>query len=198
MKKRIVIVGGSVAGLNTALILASAINKDLDFAITIIDEGKGDILKAEVYNVPFFPKSIKGEQIITHTKKQIEEFTKINYIDAKATEILGNKGAFCVKTTQGNFEGDYVVLATGANEFDIQGLGSISQPHTLMPKPGKIKLKHADRNLIKEGIYVAGIASGVTSMVSCALGSAAESACAILSDIKGSISVIHDFKDSRA
>lgn len=197
MKKKITIIGGSVAGLNTALILSSGINKELDFDITIIDEGKGDILKAEVHNVPFFPTSVKGEEIISHTKKQIEDFTKVNYIHAKATEISGTKGSFHIKTTQGEFEAEYLVIATGASECDIKGLESFIEPHTLMPKPGKIKLKHTGRNLIKEGIYVAGIASGVTSMVSCALGSSAETACAILSDIKGSVSVIHDFKDSR-
>ncbi|MDO7253341.1 FAD-dependent oxidoreductase [Helicobacter cappadocius] len=197
MKKKIIIIGGSIAGLNTALILASAINKDLDFEITIIDEGKADILKAEVYNVPFFPKAIKGEEIISHIKNQITSFTKISYINAKATEISGNNGALVIKSTQGEFNAEYAVIATGASECDIKGLEEFIEPHDLMPKPGKIKLKHTGRNLIKDGVYVAGIASGVTSMVSCALGSAAETACAILSDIKGSVSVIHDFKDSR-
>ncbi|PAF52147.1 FAD-dependent oxidoreductase [Helicobacter sp. 13S00477-4] len=197
MTKKILIIGGSVGGLNTALTLASAINKDLDFAICVIDEGDGDIFKAQIYNVPFFPKAATGEMIIEQFKKQIESFTKVNYIQAKATEISGSKGAFKLKTTKGDFEGDYIVLATGANAFDIQGLGNITEPHSLMTKPGKIKLKHTQRNLIKDGIYVAGIASGVTSMVGCALGSAAESACAILSDIKGTITVQHDFKGSR-
>ncbi|PAF47582.1 hypothetical protein BKH46_03930 [Helicobacter sp. 12S02634-8] len=197
MTKKVIIIGGSVAGLSAALILASAIKDDLVFDLTIIDEGKGDILKAEVRNVPFFPQAIKGEQIIEHIKTQIQDFTKARYINAKATEISGSKGAIKVQTTQGAFEGDYLIIATGAGAFDIQGLGAITQPHPLMPKAGKIMLKHTGRNLIKDGIYVAGIASGVTTMVSCAMGSATESACAILSDIKGAVSVIHDSKGSR-
>lgn len=197
MIKKIVIVGGSVAGLNAALVLASAINKDLDFAITIIDEGKADILNAEVRNVTFFPNAVKGEEIIAQTKKQIETFAKVTYVCAKASEISGTKGAFSVKCEAKSFEADYVIVATGANHFDIQGLGDVVQPHTLMNKPNKIKLKHSGRNLVKDGVYVAGIASGVTSMVSCAMGSAVESACAILSDIKGAITVLHDSKGSR-
>lgn len=197
MKKRIVIIGGSVAGLNSALILASAINQEIDFDISIIDEGQGDILKAQIYNVPFFPKAVDGNHIISQIKTQIQEFTQVKYIEGKATEISGNKGNFEIKTTQGNFNADYIVLATGANEFDIKGLGDITQPHTLMTKPGKIMLKHTGRNLVKEGIYVGGIASGVTSMVSSTLGSSAEVACAILSDIKGAVTVLHDFKGSR-
>lgn len=197
MKKKVVIVGGSVAGLNAALVLASAINKDLDFSITIIDEGKADILNAEVRNVSFFPNAVKGEEIITHTKKQIEAFAKVDYVGAKVSEISGVKGSFSVKCDAKSFEADYVVVATGANGFSIQGLGDIAEPHTLMTKPNKIKLKHSGRNLIKDGVYVAGIASGVTSMVSCAMGSAVESACAILSDIKGTVTVLHDSKGSR-
>ena len=43
MKKSVVIVGGSIAGLTTALVLASAKNSELDFDITIIDDDKGDL-----------------------------------------------------------------------------------------------------------------------------------------------------------
>ena len=43
MKKRITIIGGSIAGLSAALVLASAKNDELDFDINIIDSGKPDL-----------------------------------------------------------------------------------------------------------------------------------------------------------
>ena len=74
MTKRIVIIGGSIAGLSAALVLASAIKGDLDFQITIVEKGgkEADLYKAEVYNVPLFNAGIGGEEIIAKTKAQIE------------------------------------------------------------------------------------------------------------------------------
>lgn len=197
MKKTITIIGGSIAGLTSALILASAKNNELDFDITIIDEGKADLNAVAVYNAPLFPSGIEGKDIIAKTKEQIASLLKVNYISGKATEINGEKGNFEVKGENISVKSEYVILATGATSFDIKGLGDIVLPHNLMNKPNKIRLKHSGRQEVKAGIYVAGLASGVTSMVTTAMGSAGEAACAILSDIKGEIVVAHDTPTSR-
>lgn len=197
MKKTITIIGGSIAGLTSALILASAKNNELDFDITIIDEGKADLNAVAVYNSPLFPSGIVGKDIIAKTKEQIASLLKVNYISGKATEISGEKGNFEVKGENISVKSEYVILATGATSFDIKGLGDIVLPHNLMNKPNKIRLKHSGRQEVKAGIYVAGLASGVTSMVTTAMGSAGEAACAILSDIKGEIVVAHDTPTSR-
>lgn len=197
MKKTITIIGGSIAGLTSALILASAKNNELDFDITIIDEGKADLNAVAVYNAPLFPSGIEGKDIIAKTKEQIASLLKVNYINGKATEINGEKGNFEVKGENISVKSEYVILATGATSFDIKGLGDIVLPHNLMNKPNKIRLKHSGRQEVKAGIYVAGLASGVTSMVTTAMGSAGEAACAILSDIKGEIIVAHDTPTSR-
>lgn len=197
MKKTITIIGGSIAGLTSALILASAKNNELDFDITIIDEGKADLNAVAVYNSPLFPSGIVGKDIIAKTKEQIASLLKVNYINGKATEINGEKGNFEVKGENISVKSEYVILATGASSFDIKGLGDIVLPHNLMNKPNKIRLKHSGRQEVKAGIYVAGLASGVTSMVTTAMGSAGEAACAILSDIKGEIVVAHDTPTSR-
>lgn len=197
MKKTITIIGGSIAGLTSALILASAKNNELDFDITIIDEGKADLNAVAVYNSPLFPSGIVGKDIIAKTKEQIALLLKVNYISGKATEISGEKGNFEVKGENISVKSEYVILATGATSFDIKGLGDIVLPHNLMNKPNKIRLKHSGRQEVKAGIYVAGLASGVTSMVTTAMGSAGEAACAILSDIKGEIVVAHDTPTSR-
>ncbi len=198
MKKSITIIGGSIAGLTSALILASAKNSDLDFEINIIDEGKADLNAVAVYNAPLFPAGIIGKDIIAKTKAQIDALIKVNYISGKATEISGSKGDFEVKGDGfGSVKSEYVILATGASSFDIKGLGDIVVAHNLMNKPNKIRLKWSGRQEVKAGIYAAGLASGVTSMVTTAMGSAGEAACAILSDIKGEIVVAHDTPTSR-
>lgn len=197
MKKRITIIGGSIAGLTAALILASAKNDELDFDINIIDDGKPDLNAVAIYNSPLFPSGITGKEIIEKTLDQINALLKVNYVNGKITKIDGSKGAFIAKGENIEFKSDYIILATGASNFDIQGLEDIVKPHNLMNKPNKIRLEYQGRQEVKEGIYVAGTASGVTSMVTTAMGSASEAACAILSDIKGLITIVHDTPSSR-
>ena len=150
-----------------------------------------------MYNAPLFPKGIIGKDIIEQTLNQINSLLKVNYVNGKIDQISGSKGAFVAKGQNLEFESDYIILATGASNFDIDGLGDIVKPHNLMNKPNKIRLEYSGRQEVKPGIYVAGTASGVTSMVTTAMGSASEAACAILSDIKGTIVVAHDTPTSR-
>ena len=197
MKKSILIVGGSISGLAAALVLASAKNADLDFDISVVDDGKADLNAVAIYNVPLFPRGARGKDIIEATKRQIDELLKVRYINGTLTQISGSKGAFVGSGEGFEVKADYVILATGASRFDITGLGDIVRPHELMNKPGKIRLATTGRQLVREGVYAAGLASGVTTMVACAMGSGAEAACAILSDIKGEVSIIHDTPSTR-
>ena len=198
MKKSVLIVGGSISGLTAALVLASAKNADLDFEITVVDDGKPDLNAVAIYNVPLFPQGIQGKEIIEATKKQIETLITVKYIQGTVAEISGSKGAFVAKGEGIELKSDYVVLATGASRFDIKGFGDIVRPHELMNKPNKIKLATTGRQLVKDGVYAAGLASGVTTMVTCAIGSGSEAACAILSDIKGEVSIVHDTPTTRS
>lgn len=198
MKHSITIIGGSIAGLTSALILASAKNQNLDFDITIVDEGKGDLHGAAIYNAPFFPLGAKADEIYATLKKQIDSMLSVRYIKGRAKEVSGNKGNF--QTKGEGFEtlkSEYIIFATGAGEFDIKGFESFVRPHTLIPKPNKVRLEWSGRQEVKSGVYVAGIASGITSMVTTTIGSASEAACAILSDIAGEVTYHHDTPTSR-
>ena len=197
-KTSISIIGGSIAGLTSALIFASAKSADKDFEITIIDEGKADLNAAAIYNAPLFPQGAKASEIYSQLKSQIASMLEVRYITGKATEVSGQKGEF---TTSGEgfspIKSEYVIFATGASAFEIAGFTEFVRPHSLIPRPNKVRLEWSGRQELKAGAYVAGIASGVTSMVTTAMGSASEAACAILSDIAGEVAYHHDTPTSR-
>ena len=197
-KTSISIIGGSIAGLTSALIFASAKSADKDFEITIIDEGKADLNAAAIYNAPLFPQGAKASEIYSQLKSQIASMLEVRYITGKATEVSGQKGEF---TTSGEgfspIKSEYVIFATGASAFEIAGFTEFVRPHSLIPRPNKVRLEWSGRQELKAGVYVAGIASGVTSMVTTAMGSASEAACAILSDIAGEVAYHHDTPTSR-
>ncbi len=90
MRKSIAIIGGSIAGLSAALFFASAKNKELDFDITVFDEGKADLKAAAIYNVPFSQK-VQKQMNYTHIKAQIASMLEVKYIDSKVVSISGEK-----------------------------------------------------------------------------------------------------------
>lgn len=197
---KVSIVGGSIGGLSAALVLASAISDKLNFEITVIDEGgrKADLFKALPYNVALFSPGIEPEKILEDTRAQIATMGKVEYVEARIDNISGKKGDFTLSGGTKEIKADYIILATGANEFEIKGLGDVVVPHTLMNKPNKIKLKVDESQKVLDGVYAAGLVSGVTSMIACAMGSGAGAACGILSDIHGTVTVLHDSKGTRA
>lgn len=198
---KVAIIGGSIGGLSAALTLASAINNERKFEISVIERDfkKSDLNKVAVYNVPLFPKGIIGEQIIEKTKAQIEDLAPgaVKFINGEVKEISGKKGDFKLSGDFGEISADYVIAAIGANGSEIPALKKALIPHNLMPKPGKLALKTSGRDEIEPGLYAAGIAAGGTTMVAVAMGAGAAAACAILSDLAGAITVLHDTPATR-
>lgn len=66
MRKSIAIIGGSIAGLSAALFFASAKNEELDFDITVFDEGKAD-LKVAAITMFLFSQRVQKQMKFTLT-----------------------------------------------------------------------------------------------------------------------------------
>ncbi len=194
--KDIIIIGGGVAGLGAALTLGS--NKSAINTL-VIDDGKSDLKKAELHNIPFVKKGTSGIEALEALKANALEFSSVEFKEGRVLSIDGSKGEFSVKGDGFEFKSKYVILATGAHELNIllNGNAIPTQSHDLMPKDGFIKIDCESRQKLQDGIFVAGLLSGVTTMYATALGSGVEASCAILSDIANKITIIHDFKGSR-
>ncbi|GAB6076474.1 FAD-dependent oxidoreductase [Desulfurobacterium crinifex] len=187
----VVIVGGGPAGLSCALTLADGA-KRFDFAkgkkFVVIDSVNSDALKAVLNNVPGIKKGTTGEEYLKFLTAQVEEFEEVNLVEGEVSEISGKKGNFTVVLSDGRkLQAKLVVLATGFHSFEIKCDGVEVIPHPKTPRPGKIALKPT-----KEGIFVAGLAAGVITMIVAAVGSGVEVACDILSEWAGKIVVGHD------
>lgn len=196
----IIIIGGGVAGLGTALTLGSCDGSKIGAIKTLIlDEGNSDLLKSELYNVPFIAKGTSGKETLERFKQDALEFKSVSFIQTKVTSIDGKSGEFSVKSEDGAFDAKEVVLATGCHTLDIalNGESISTQEHTNVPKSGMIKVQSNDKNEITDGLYVAGLLSGVTTMFATAFGSGVKVANAIISKKVGKTAVVHDFKGSR-
>jgi hypothetical protein len=77
------------------------------------------------------------------------------------------------------------------HEFSIDGLDVTVAEHDKVIKPNKIKLEHINNRII-DGIYVAGLLSGVKTMFLIAAGDGSKVACDIFEEWTGKMAVSHD------
>ena len=197
MRYDVIIVGGGASGLSCALTLASAQGRGWEWAenrrYLVLDTGRSDMNRALFKNAPGVPFGTLGRELIEQIKEQIKEFGGVDFLEEKTVKVEGSRGDFRVHTEEGRvFEADYVVLASGFHRFDIEceGVKVVDNPKS--PKPGRVMIEHDGDYKVREGLYVAGLLAGVSSMFTAAAGSGVQVAINILSEWAGKPIVIHD------
>ncbi len=197
MRYDVIIIGGGASGLSCALTLASAKGRGWDWAenrrYLVLDTGKSDMNKALFNNVPGVPQGLTGKELIEKIKEQIKSYGGVDFLEEKAVKVEGEKGNFKVYTESGKeLSSEYVVLASGFHRFGIEcdGIEIVDNPKS--PKPGRIMIKHDGDFRVRDGLYVAGLLAGVSSMFATAAGVGVQVAINILSEWAGAPVVIHD------
>jgi len=191
----VLIIGGGAAGYGCALTLASVEDK-FEWAkgrkYMMLDDGQSDILKARFYNLAGVEFGIGGDALLPTMQKQLAHYPSVELQTQKVLKIEESSEGFKVYCEDGRFyEAARVVLATGMHSFDISVEGVEILPHEDVLKPNKICLKHSD-NIIRQGLYVAGLASGAKTMFAIANGEGAKVACQIFKEWTGKPMVAHD------
>jgi len=197
MRYDVVIVGGGASGLSCALTLASARGRGWDWAESrrylVLDTGRSDMNRALFNNVPGIPLGTTGKELLERIREQIKAYGGVDFLDDRVIKVSGAKGSFRTITEGGReFESEYVVLASGFHRFEIEceGVEVIDNPRS--PKPGRVMLKHDGEYKVREGLYVAGLLAGGSSMFTVAAGIGVQVAIDILSEWAGKPVVIHD------
>lgn len=115
MKKRVIIIGGGIAGMETATYLAS-----MGYDVTLLEKEKelgGHLLNWE----KLFPTMRLGKDVVSFIDRGIE-LSKANVItNAEIVDAKKKGNTFSVTLSDGrNFEADAVVVTTGYDLFDAR------------------------------------------------------------------------------
>lgn len=180
------IIGGGVAGMQCALVLASA--KDKAYAqgkkVGIIMHQRASHLQNALFNnVLGLPPGTLGKDILSDGKKQLAKmYPHVDQMEnEKATAVIDDDAGYKVITNKNEYITKNVVVALNyAKPFNIVGLEQYIERHSRAnAMKDRIQLRNFN-HLIKEGLYCCGTIAGWRSQFAIAAGSGASVATDIL------------------
>lgn len=195
----VLIIGGGVAGMQCALVLGSAKNREYvaNKNIGIIAHQRGSHLKNALFNnVLGLPKGKLGSEILEEGKQQLNDlYTHISQIEnEKVQAVLDDEKGFKIITNKNEYYSKNVVVAVNLTKpLDIAGLEQYVERHQRANvTKDRIQLKNYN-HLIKKGLFVCGTLAGWASQYPIAAGSGASVAIDILTLWnEGTPTVVHD------
>jgi thioredoxin reductase (NADPH) len=107
-----IIIGSGPAGLTAAIYATRAALKTLVIAGTTA--GGQLMLTTDVENYPGFPVGVQGPELMELWRKQAERF-RAEFVDDNVTKVDFSRRPLRVWTSDGVFEGQTAIIATGAN-----------------------------------------------------------------------------------
>jgi len=112
----VAVVGGGPAGLSAALFAAKN-----GLETTVFDTDETWMHKAHLFNYPGIG-SIGGSEFVGVARQQVDDFG-VDRKQGEAVTGVSKDGGFTVTTDEGEYEADYLVLATGADRSLAADLG---------------------------------------------------------------------------
>ncbi|WP_058365991.1 NAD(P)/FAD-dependent oxidoreductase [Haloparvum sedimenti] len=113
----VLVVGGGPAGLSAGLFAAK---NGLD--VTLFDADGTWMHKAHLFNYLGIG-SVGGSEFLATARQQADDFGVDRKQGEEVTGVATTDGGFAVETEAGEYEADYLILATGANRDLAEELG---------------------------------------------------------------------------
>lgn len=183
----VLIIGGGVSGVSTALIIGSALKRPYaeDKKVAILTHQKASALQDGVYNNAYGikPGTLGSELLESSLNHLATLYPEVEQLpNEKVMKVEGSAGNFTVTTNKGEYSAKMLVVATGnAPAAAIEGFEEYTEPHKKsLPEKNRIQLRNND-HLVTEGLYVAGTLAGQRSQLSIAAGSGASVGTDIIS-----------------
>jgi thioredoxin reductase len=197
----VIIIGGGVGGLACGMTLASAHAKPWfgSRRILIVDDGRSDLEKAQLYNVPGIPPGTTGSHALQTMRSQFQQYPPATMHNGSACSTQREADRWRVRTTDGAaFVADTLVLATGYKRWELGGLPCEPESHPRGGKADRICVAHDGVYHVSADLYVAGLLAGGSSQCVIAAGIGSQVAVEILSRWAGKRTHVHDVPELTA
>ncbi|OLZ42254.1 thioredoxin reductase [Natrinema saccharevitans] len=175
----VIVVGGGPAGLSAALFTAKN-----GLETTVFDTDETWMHKAHLFNYLGIG-SVGGSEFMATARQQVEDFGADRRQGEEVTAVSEAGDDFVVETAAGEYEADFVVLATGANRDIAEDLG------VDFDEDGTVDVG-VEMETSLEGVYATGaMVRAEEWQAAIAVGDGAAAGLNILSAVKGEH--YHDF-----
>ncbi|ELY84633.1 NAD(P)/FAD-dependent oxidoreductase [Natrinema altunense] len=175
----VIVIGGGPAGLSTALLTAKN-----GLETTVFDTDETWMHKAHLFNYLGIG-SVGGSEFMATARQQVDDFGADRRQSEEVTAVSEAGDGFAVETEDGEYEADFVVLATGANRDIADDLG------VAFAEDGTVDVG-IEMETSLAGVYATGaMVRAEEWQAAIAVGDGAAAALNILSSVRGEH--YHDF-----
>jgi thioredoxin reductase len=176
----IAVVGGGVAGLQAGVFLARA-----DLETVVFDTGESLVHNTSNIQNLVGHESVGGKELIESGKRKLEQFG--GELREQEVEDVQRKGdSFLVSTDSGEFEAEYVVVASAGELGFLEGVNGVEFEEGVEgPYMMDRHVVTDEKNRAADGLFVAGLANSWEYQTSVALGDGAKAAVNLISEIEG-------------
>lgn len=183
--KDVIVIGGGLAGLQTAVMTAKAGEETL-----VLDSGQSLVLNTSNIQNLIGHDSVSGRELLNSGKQKLEEFGG-KFKEEEVEKLERSDSGLKVSTAESDYIAEYVVVASAGDlsfiDLDIE------------LKEGKNDLYMMDKHVMTdssnkatENVYAAGLANSWEHQTSVAIGDGAKTAVNLLTDKKGELYTDHD------
>lgn len=157
--EQVIIIGGGISGLSTALYTAKAGLKTVVF-----DQSQSQITRvSHLQNYPGI-KEVTGHDFINTLKEQVSDLN-VTIHEEEVTRVEKKEHFFIIHTTNNRFEAKYVVLATNINQSILESFNITSDTNPFVPSR---KIKSAmdigyEGETQIENLYLSGLLTNIES-----------------------------------
>jgi thioredoxin reductase len=181
----VAIVGGGPAGQSAAIFTSKAGLKTI-----LIDNEKG-LTKLALLKNYYGIEETSGDKLVETGRRQAERLGT-EFVKAQAKNVIKSDGGFEIQTEDGpTYSAHQVILATGANANLAKAIGLKTKDGREKYVKTVIETDEAGHTAIK-GIWVAGVAAGVSVHAIITSGDGAKTAINLISELKGERYTDHD------
>lgn len=184
--KDIIVIGGGIAGLQSAILTAKAREETL-----VLDTDESLIHNTSNIKNLIGHDSVSGQELLESGKNKFESFGG-EIREMEVTKVIRTDNGFEVMTEENTYSAEYIVVASAGmhsylEELDLEYEEGVEGPY-MMDK----HIVTDDSNKAADKVYVAGLANTWEYQTSVAIGDGAKAAVNLLSDKYGEPFTDHD------